>query len=430
MLQPHSVSSLMFATLIACAIACNEPSTDVDQPSDAGTTGDIALSDTSSSDADPLDPDTEGPTDAEAPDVHDASPDIHDTECPVTETDGISALLGVAEEGHPLVICGRGFGDLGPTTYFLDDFESGQVGAPLGADATRGAWLDPRGTYVDDAALSGTNALLVADSVETEGRGVGAVLGFPDEQGDFGLTHFDEFFVHWSMRDLGDFPGNDSSPTAFSSDSSAKDVWVMYGSRGDNYDYSCSQGSCNGNDIVLATHTGRGSFKIDGNTTNTSWWLGDYWAFQQWNTLSTYLKINADDPYGAVTGVFEHLTQGQGVYRDTYNEGVLREDLTEIPPLWDRLKFGAWYRGAGDVRRVMDDIYVAIGPGAAARVEVANAANFDEATRVVISPVASWSDGRIEVDLRLADLSSSDSDLYLFVVDAEHRRSAGVLLPR
>ncbi|RAL24678.1 hypothetical protein DL240_00265 [Lujinxingia litoralis] len=428
MRHSRALAALLVASAVLLFSSCDEPSNPTQEPFDAGASSDADAVDASFTDTAPPAPDAEAPSDAEI-DTADSAPDLPD-DCPAAESEGISALLGGGEEGQTLVICGRGFGTQGPTTFFLEDFEAGQAGASLQTDATRGQWLDPKGTYVDDDALSGINALLVADHIETEGRGVSAVLGFPDDQGDFGLKHFNEFFVHWSMRDLGDFPGHDSSPTSFSSDSSAKDIWVMYGDRGDNYDYSCSRGSCNGNDIVLATHTGQGSFKHDGNNTNSNWWIGGYWAFQQWNTLSTYLKINPEDPYGATTGVFEHLSAGQGVYRSTYNEGVLREDLTEIPPVWDRLKFGAWYRTAGDVRRLMDEIYVAVGPGAAARVEVANAPNFDEATRVIISPVNAWTDTRIEVDLRLADLATSDEELYLFVVDAHHRRSAGVALSR
>jgi hypothetical protein len=96
-----------------------------------------------------------------------------------------------------------------------------------------------------------------------------------------------------------------------------------------------------------------------------------------------------------------------------------------IPARWDRLKFGAWYRAAGDVRRVMDDLYVAIGPGAAARIEIANAPAIENATEIAISTVTSWSDGEIAATLRLGPLDPSADALYLFVVDAANQRSAG-----
>lgn len=412
---------LSAALAISSLFACSDP--DV-EPLNTPDASDPAVPDVSS------DTDLDVALMSDAADAATPDVDVAPSDCPSPSAEGISALLGDIAPGEPIIICGSGFGETGPTTVFFEDFEYGQPGQELETTATLGQWLNPAGTYVDDSSLSGSNALLVADHIETEGRGVSAVLGFPDDEGDFGLKHFDEFFVHWSMRDLGDFPGNNSSPTSFSSDSSAKDIWVMYGDRGDNYDYSCRQGTCNGNDIVLATHTGSGSFKVDGNNSNTSWWIGNYWAFERWNTLSTYLKIDAADPYGPATGVFEHTAPEQGVYRNEYQGTVLREEHTEVPPVWDRLKFGAWYRTAGDVRRIFDDIYVAVGPGAAARVEIANAPEFDDASRIVISPITSWSDKRIDLSLRLADLADSPDDLYLFVVDAQHRRSAGVLLNR
>jgi hypothetical protein len=338
----------------------------------------------------------------------------------------VSGVLGAIAEGGDVVVCGSGFGDIGPTIVLFDDMEGGSADAPLSAtDPVIGVWTEPSGQYASDASRSGSLSMLVNDTALTGGAGVSAVTGLPDDSGQFGLREFDEVFVHLSIRDLGDFPGNGSGPTQFSTDSSAKDVWMMFGARGDNYDYSCSTGACNGNDVVFATHTGRGSFKTDGNTSGTDWWLPDFWQFQAWNTMSSYVRIDAADPYGSTsTGTFEHVSEMSGYTRDDYSGRIL-QDLDMIPARWDRLKFGAWYRAAGDVRRVMDDLYVAIGPGAAARIEIANAPAIENATEIAISTVTSWSDGEIAATLRLGPLDPSADALYLFVVDAANQRSAG-----
>lgn len=379
---------------------------------------------------------SEEPSDADSSN-HDASnSDTVDVlspplDCP-SDTPGfaITRVDGDLEDGAPLVVCGAGFGAQGPEAVFFENFESGTVGEDVTESSpVRGKWLSPSGRYIDDAARSGNLSLLVADAQETGGNGVGAVMGFPDESGDFGLMHFDQFFVSWAERDLGDFPGHDSSPTEFSSDSSAKDVWVMYGSRGDNYDYSCSQGECNGNDIVLATHTGGGAFKMDGNTTRSNWWMGNFWAFQQWNMMSVYLAVNSQAPYGDIdAGVFEHFSADKPMHREEYGGPIMRQELDQIPPVWDRIKFGAWYRQAGDVRRIMDDLYVSVGDGAPARVEIANAQNIEDATRIAISVVDQWSDTRLDVTLNLGGFDPAQQDLYLFVVDANNQRSGGYAL--
>jgi hypothetical protein len=346
--------------------------------------------------------------------------DAGSRECPAGGGSfAVSAVVGAIEDGSPIVVCGDLFGDLGPSIMLFDDMEDGTPEI--------GTWLEAPSLYADDAARSGTRAMLLADADLTGGAGVNAQVGIADGDARFGLQTFDEVFLHLSIRDLGDFPGNDSSPTMFSSDSSAKDVWMMFGDRGDNYDYSCSRGECNGNDIVFATHTGRGSFKIDGNTTGTSWWLPDFWQFQEWNTMSTYIRIDESAPYEASTSVFEHVS-ARGYVRDEYTENILR-DLAGLTPEWDRLKVGAWYRTAGDVRRVLDYLCVATGPGAAARVEIADAARIEDATRLAVCTASAWSSSRIGATVRLGGLDAS-SELFLFVVTADGTRSPGFALTR
>ena len=359
----------------------------------------------------------------------DAASDVESDEGACEDGDGtfaVSDVQGEIEEGAEIVVCGDEFGDQGPETVFFDDFEDGEPGESLDEEGpVVGEWYTPGGPVVDDESRSGSNSLLLLDHEESTQTSVFAI---PDEEGRFGLRHFDEFFMHWSLKDLGDFPGNDSSPTDFSSDSSVKDIWVMFGDRGDNYDYSCSQGECNGNDIVLASHTGGGGFKHDGNNTRSDWWISDFWQFEAWNRMSFHLRLDDDDPYGDATGDFEHFSEEGGYFQDDYEGPMMREELDEIPPVWDRIKVGAWYRGAGETRRIADDIYIAIGDGAAARVEVADAETIEEATNIAVATVDDWSKERLEATLRLGDLDPGDDDLHLFVVDADNRRTPGFAL--
>lgn len=358
--------------------------------------------------------------------VHDAAAERETGACASGDGFAIASVAGALEDGASIEVCGAGFGATGPSILIHDDFEGGAAGSAISAEAALlGRWQRARGTYVDDDARSGSTSMLLVDANETDGRGVNGELGTPDDAGAFGFAEFDEFFFHASFRDLGDFPGNGSSPTMYSSDSSTKDIWVMYGGRGDNYAYSCSRGECNGNDLVLASHTGRGSFKHVGNETRTSWWLGSVWQFGRWNTMSTYLRIDRERPYAASHGRFENVTTAGYSVHD-YDGSIFRP-LDGLDPVWDRIKVGAWYRAAGNVRRIIDDLYVATGPGAAARVEMANAAAIDEATRLSLFTVTSWNDRQVSATVRLSDLADEEA-LYLFVVNAENERSPGFLV--
>jgi len=365
--------------------------------------------------------------------VEDASPqDQEDSgtngndEC---ETSGegdfsVTKVIGDVGEGSAVVICGYQFGDLGPTYVLFDNMESGQNGEQSQlSDPIVGEWWRAGKEYSDEAGRSGSMSMVIGG-----GEGATVQFGIPDENAELELMHFTEIFVSWALRDMGVFPGNNSSETEFSTDSSAKDLWLMYGNRGDNYDYSCSQGTCNGNDVVLVTHTGSGSFKIDGNNTNSSWWLGGFWQFQTWNPMSTYLKINPEDPYGPIVGAFEHISPEGGYIRDDYEGTMMREEHDQIPPVWDRIKFGSWYRSTEGFRRLIDDIYIALGDGAAARVEIADAPQIEEVTRLAISTIDEWSENRLEATIRLGDLDPEADDLYLFVVNADNERSPGFAL--
>lgn len=318
-----SAAALALLTLMACG-------------SDAPLDPDLSIRDAAQ---DPGDAAAQAPGDAAAQDASGSDdPDTgHSGACTGSAgTFAVTSVSGMVEDGAEVTICGDRFGDLGPTILLFDDMERGRSGQPLAADDPPiGAWTSPAGQYVDDASRSGAMAMLLTDTELTEGSGVSAVVGLPDESGRHGLRHFDEVFLHLSIRDLGDFPGNDSSPTSFSSDSSAKDVWMMLGPRGDNYDYSCRT-ECNGHDLVFATHTGGGAFKTDGNNTRSSWWLPGFWRFQSWNTMSTHLRLDPDAPYTASHGVFEHVST-DGYTRDEYSGQILQE-LAGLPPVWDRLK--------------------------------------------------------------------------------------------
>lgn len=352
----------------------------------------------------------------------DAAPD--DCGEPVGGGFGVTSVIGEVREGAEIIVCGDEFGHLGPSYVLFDDMESGEPGEPVElTNPLAGEWWRVSTLYSGAEGLSGSQAMTIGG----EGSGV-AEYGITDDDAELGLMHFNEIFVSWALLDLGVFPGNNSSETEFSTDSSAKDLWLMYGARGDNYSYSCSQGTCNGNDIVLVTHTGNGSFKIDGNNTNSSWWVGGFWQFQTWNPMSVYLKVNPEDPYGPVVGAFEHISPEGGYIRDDYDGTVMREEHDEVEPVWDRIKFGSWYRSTEGFHRIVDDIYIAIGDGAAARVEIGDAPHIEDVTRLAVSTVERWSANRLEVTVRLGGLDPQTDDLYIFVVDANNNRSPGFAL--
>ena len=132
------------------------------------------------------------------------------SDCPPGEGRlAVTEVRGSIEDGAEIVVCGDLFGAQGPNILLFDDMEGREGGAAVAADdPVIGAWTDPGGLYADDAGRSGSGAMVVNDTTDTGGRGVSSTVGLVDPSGRFGLRHFDEVFLHLSIRDLGDFPGN------------------------------------------------------------------------------------------------------------------------------------------------------------------------------------------------------------------------------
>jgi len=74
-----------------------------------------------------------------------------------------------------------------------------------------------------------------------------------------------------------------------------------------------------------------------------------------------------------------------------------------------------------------DDIYVAAGPNAAARVEIGDAPTYKASRTLAISTPQTWSDDKIVFTLRAGPFTDF-SHAYLYVVDANNNVSKGYAL--
>ena len=74
-----------------------------------------------------------------------------------------------------------------------------------------------------------------------------------------------------------------------------------------------------------------------------------------------------------------------------------------------------------------DDIYVATGPNAAARVEIGDAPTYKGSRNLAISTPQTWNDNQIVFTLRAGPIMDF-SHAYLYVVDANNNVSKGYAL--
>jgi hypothetical protein len=97
---------------------------------------------------------------------------------------------------------------------------------------------------------------------------------------------------------------------------------------------------------------------------------------------------------------------------------------------FDRIKFPGWF-GNGDTSNFeayYDDIYVATGENAFARVEISNASTVAKSTINLTIPVSSWSDTTIEAKMHKEHLSGDSLKLFVRVHDKANATDSSVLI--
>jgi hypothetical protein len=87
------------------------------------------------------------------------------------------------------------------------------------------------------------------------------------------------------------------------------------------------------------------------------------------------------------------------------------------PTGWNYLHFPGYGRYDSNSNTYYDDIYVAAGSGARARVEIGNKVTYSSCTNLAVSTANSWSDTQIVATVRNGSFTQGQT-AYLFVVDA------------
>ena len=160
--------------------------------------------------------------------------------------------------------------------------------------------------------------------------------------------------------------------------------------------------------------------------------FGDWFSFKSWNRFSVWLKANAAAPVLRPGTIFvQTASPEKGHAERTLTDRAPFQGPTSHnnPPTsgkWDRFTFPGWF-GNGDQsnnQMTYDDIYVAVGPNSAARVEIGDAPTYQASRNLAISTPQSWSDGKIVFTLRAGPFADF-SKAYLYVVDANNQVSSG-----
>lgn len=331
-------------------------------------------------------------------------------------------VSGTIGPDRQITISGSGFGE-GPNVILFDDFRSVRTGQPHDAQAVIGQWQVTQAVGFTDAKLSnGVGVRVIKDS----GGALGSRMIFPEPAGEV-FTSF-----------VGYVPDGFKFPSAVAEEtlprvSALKMAWLMDGARG----YNSGAGS----DYVLGGYGG-GLYRIASNDRegpsrfdtrrNIGWAWDTPVRFAYWLKGNGTERVGSDGLFQATNG-HEQVTNRYTDYKPWFTPAHARH-------VWDRLNFVGYVRsgpGKDPVAQpassfeqghnfVMDDIYVATGPNACARVEIGNASTYAACTRLTLVTTGStgdrWTPTSITATIREGVLTEPElRSGYLYVTDGQGR---------
>ncbi|NPV03150.1 MAG: hypothetical protein HPY67_00235 [Syntrophaceae bacterium] len=309
-------------------------------------------------------------------------------------------------------IAGSGFGSVGPNVLLFDDFEKGRDGAQIATApgaATVGNWDYTRLTvrYSTSFSHSGWTSLHSdwgSDGAAEGNRLAGKKLGAATEL----------FFSWWQYIPIGAHVPGGGGPHG----PNWKFFW-LFGPRFPQSDYTC----------VLITDTlppGYADYVGFGlkndNTPPPRFSLGWIYPVEfrkgEWKRFDQYFKWGTSN--NGHFGLWELKSTGYHQWADARNVTTGHEG-----EIWEHLNFPGYGRGdSNNAHTYYDDIYIAKGPGARARVEIGNKPTYSKCTNLAIITPTTWTDNRITATVRQGSFKAGDN-AYLFVIDAKGAISPG-----
>ena len=332
-------------------------------------------------------------------------------------------------DGQTVTISGSGFG-AGPTVVVFDDFESGNPKdgevIPLTSPEI-GTWssytTDGRPRYSADAR-SGKHGFRISDSTFNPNSGDSRKMGSFTKLLPAPTTEVYATYAI-SVPPGTTFPGASTPNTLPARLSSLKGLWLSDGPDG-----IFGRGL---SDIWFPGWAGY--WQVAGNSGAILKNIGPvspWFSFKTWNRISVWLKADPGAPVTHAGTIFVQTTNP-----DT---GHLENNWTDRSPFagptafgnppssgkWDRFMLPGWWGNGDNTRNQMtyDDVYVAAGPNAAARVEIGDASTYKRSRILAISTPQAWNDKEVTVTLRAGPFTGF-SNAYLFVIDANNNPSKG-----
>lgn len=302
----------------------------------------------------------------------------------------------------------------GPTVLIYDDFSGGTPGANIPFNNWNGFFYS-RPIY-DTGGRDGNTAMKI--------YAPGAVG--TDKIRNFYATfaNVTEIFVQFSTY-TGQYIGGPSANT-FTSNSFWKMVWATDGLYNPG---TVGISGSDGNDIVLGTYVSKG-LSIVGNDTTTGNTMSfsqnelrttEKWNFSDWNTFSYWIKANTTSPAIANSiGYIGYVNKRVNTSNTVSNKVMFNP---AFPAVINRIHIPGWFgnfdsNNNDNMLWKYDDVYIATGNNAAARVVLGDKNTWADCRDIWICNVSSWASNTINV--QIPKTLNGISGMYLYVYDANN----------
>jgi hypothetical protein len=131
----------------------------------------------------------------------------------------------------------------------------------------------------------------------------------------------------------------------------------------------------------------------------------------RWHRWEVYMKASTRDGTLQAWEMNDRVKRTQIAFRT----GIVTIHAGET---WDRIHFPGYGRGDFKSQTYYDDIYVATGPGARARLEIGDAESYESCTNLAVQTAKSWNDNEITATVRQGSFTSGQK-AYVFVIDRD-----------
>ncbi|MCH2534146.1 MAG: hypothetical protein MK008_06880 [Bdellovibrionales bacterium] len=336
---------------------------------------------------------------------------------------GDIVLQGSLESGQKLTITGQNFG-VGPKVIIYDDFsgipeQEIALNSPvIGQWSHKAERFKPR---YHSYGYSGTSYSM-SDDLNPD-----SIYGAKRTQLGLEFEDSQQVFISYQVAVP---PGKNFSGAnqigEFGTASHWKFSWLMDGKNG----FGHEDGKA---DLCIPTNGQAEALQIGGNTDGIGWvgGLDELFDLNGFNRMTAWLKADPQKPLTDGYTWFQMTSDKIGsTFNKEYNKPVFNEESSNSTSTkWNYFNLPGWYgNNQTNTGGVYDDLYMAIGPNAASRVEVGSKALYEDNVDLSILPSLTWTNNEIEVLVKFKD-NMSIRGKYLFIFNAENQIIKTIKIP-